>query len=58
MVLSFSLEKGGVFSRGGNQVLIVLRIEPKEPEICIQDIILSDTNAEQMNSASFDCFKP
>ena len=56
-ILSFSLV-GDVLSRGGNQVLLDLKIEPTETEICIQNIILSDLNGKQMQSTSFDCFKP
>ena len=57
IIISFSLV-GDVLSRGGNQVLLDLKIEPTETEICIQNIILSDLNGKQMQSTSFDCFKP
>jgi hypothetical protein len=58
MVLSFSLKEGGVFPKGGNQVLIKLQIEPKDRDICIRNIVLASIDGEQMQSTSFDCFKP
>jgi len=56
-VLSFSFD-GKVFSRGGNQILINLKIKPIETEVCIQNIILSDKTGEKVKSTSFDCFNP
>ena len=58
MVLSFSLKEGGVFPKGGNQVLIKLQIEPKDRDICIRNIVLASIDGDQMQSTSFDCFKP
>ena len=58
MVLSFSLKEGGVFPKGGNQVLIELKIEPKDTDICIRNIVLANIDGKQMQSTSFDCFKP
>ena len=72
MVLSYSVN-GDVFPPVGNQVLLDLQIEPiwytsiigttgvvttKYREVCIQEITLSDKDAQQIKSTSFDCFKP
>ena len=57
MVLSFSV-KGDIFSRGGNQILLDLQIEPTETKVCIQNIILSDIDSKKIESTSFDCFNP
>ena len=71
-VLSYSVN-GDVFPRSGNQVLLDLQIEPiwytsiigttgvvttKYKEVCIQEIILADKDGQQIESNSFDCFKP
>ena len=57
-ILSFSVT-GKVFSRGGNQVLINIKIVPEDSYICIEDVILSDIDGNALKSTSFiDCFKP
>ena len=46
MVLSFSPNEGGVFVRGGNQLLINLLIKPWDTYVCIHDIVIADVTGE------------
>ena len=58
MVLSFSSNEGGVFVRGGNQLLINLLIKPWDTYVCIHDIVIADVTGEEIPSLSRDCFQP
>jgi len=57
-VLSFSPNEGGVFVRGGNQLLINLLIKPWDTYVCIHDIVIADVTGQEIPSLSRDCFQP
>ena len=58
MVLSFSPNEGGMFVRGGNQLLINLLIKPWDTYVCIHDIVIADVTGKEIPSLSRDCFQP
>ena len=58
LILSFSPNEGGMFVRGGNQLLINLLIQPEDTYICIHDVFISDVTGHAIPALSSDCFQP